>query len=267
MPSARARLMVKNIIRRRILPVWYPSTTRRFQRVTGQEATVLMCLWNRPERLEPVLRMLDAQDHPPGVRLFLWNNARADHHRYREIIDLFAAKGSLVSVSLVKSPFNVGSIGRFYWARWLSRRSGPRPVLVLDDDQDIMPDFVSVSLSEARPKTLAAWWAFVVTGEYWERRPARRDDLIDHIGPGGMVADSSLFAERGFFTSLPDRYWMLDDIWVSGFAIGHGYRLAKLDVDIEFVLPETNQYHAQGSIKPEFFTYLAPMRTRGGRRP
>ncbi|GMA94271.1 hypothetical protein GCM10025881_10950 [Pseudolysinimonas kribbensis] len=62
--------------------------------LTGHETPVLMCLWNRPERIGAVLEQLDRQDHPDGVRLYLWNNRRSDHGRYLQAIDAFRPAGS-----------------------------------------------------------------------------------------------------------------------------------------------------------------------------
>lgn len=256
----RIRARVKDLVRRRLLPRWYPSKTYRYRRRTGREAYVLICLWNRPARLRPILEMLDSSSYEHGIRLFLWNNARPDHAHYREVLAEFTADGALVDASIVRSPYNLGSVGRFYWAKWLVDREGPRPVIVIDDDQDVSPSFVSTAMAAARPRTLSAWWAFVVTGGYWDRRRAEPGEPVNHVGPGGMVADGALFSDPGFFRDLPDRYWMLDDVWVSAFALSRGFALERLEEDVEFVMPETNQYHSQLFLKEEFFEEIRDLR-------
>lgn len=247
---------MRRAVRRWLLTGLFPSKRYSFGPVTGGEGLVAMCLWNRPTRVADVLAMMDAQDFPGGVRLFLWNNNRANHGIYEKAIESYRANGGLREVNLVKSPYNLGSIARFYWVRKLARTLDAPPVIVLDDDQDVRNDFVSVAIASCKRRTLTAWWAWRMTDVYWERTEAQVGDSIGHIGPGGMVADSALFLDSDFFTQIPDRFGLLDDIWLSHFAVQKGYTLAKLPVDIDFVMHETNQFFYQHDTKSEFYAYL-----------
>jgi hypothetical protein len=202
--------------------------------------------------------MLDQQDCSTGVRLYLWNNNRADHGYYLAKLLEFIAVGALKGVEIAKSPYNLGSIGRFYWAREIAKRTPGVPIIVVDDDQNFRSTLVSEALATFRPKVVAGWWAWTVEGNYWSRKPAGLGNRVDHIGPGGSVLSSDIFAEDAFFTDIPDQYGLLDDIWLSYFVKSRGYSLAKLPVDIEFVMDNTNQHHTQGYVKPEFFNYLYP---------
>ncbi len=227
----------------------------------GREVSVLMCLWNRPERIEDVLQLLDAQDHPEGIHLRLWNNRREHQERYLSAIAEFRPKGALRAVSIVRSPHNIGSIARFYWARKLELSSPGRPIIVLDDDQDISTGFVTSALRQYDPTAVTAWWAWRINSDdYWDRVPAQVGDPVDHIGPGGSVMSTSVFRDASFFTAVPDEYRMLDDIWLSHWAPRHGRALRKLEAEIEFVLDETNQYHGQVDLKSQFYDLL---RARG----
>jgi len=217
---------------------------------------VLMCLWNRRGRFTQILHKLDGQDFAPGVELFLWNNNRADHQAYLDELAAFTAKGALRGVSIVKSPYNLGSIARFYWARKLVVSGRIGPVIVIDDDEDFTSDFIATCAATYEPRTVSAWWAFVVGGAYYDRVASDIGGRVDHIGPGGMVCNLDLFRDRRFFTELPQKYWFLDDLWLTYFARRQGFTLAKLPVDIEFVLPETNQHHVLGELKHEFYNYL-----------
>jgi len=227
-----------------------------------------VALWNRPERIVDVVRMLSEQDADVDIDLYLWNNNRGDHQFYvsecTRIMAEASISGSIRSIVLARSPINVGSIGRFYWARHLPSVSEPDDiVVVIDDDEDLERDFVSTALAHARPDRISAWWSWTVPGDdYWHRTPARLGDQVDHIGPGGAVVPRPLVAHRRFFTRLPDEYRMLDDLWLSAWARAHGVELAHLPVEISFVLDETNQFHGQASIKPEFYRALQSARAR-----
>ncbi len=226
--------------------------------MAGNEASVLMCLWNRPTRIGPVLRMLDAQDFPDGVRLFLWNNNRSDHDLYVDALSEFQGRtdGTLRRIDLVKSPHNLGSIARFYWARKLSKSRPDAPIIVIDDDQDFPPSFVREAMELYDPAVVRAWWAWTVGDAYWDRLPAEQGGPVDHIGPGGMVCSSRIFADSRFFTDIPDEFRLLDDVWLTYFAKREGYSLAKLPAEIGFVMDETNQHHGQAELKARFYDYL-----------
>lgn len=243
-------------IRRRLLAGKFASTPFHWQ-VRGGEAIVLMCLWNRRERLIDVLRQLDAQTGINGVRLYLWNNNRKDHGAYLKTLAGFTPTGALAAVDIVKSPYNLGSIARFYWARKLSFDAPESAVIVLDDDQDVPEDFVAVCLREYRPDRVSAFWAFRIDGTgYWDRDFAVVGGKVDHVGPGGMVCRLGLFQDPRFFTAMPERFWVLDDIWFTHFALRAGLRLAKLPVEVVFVLEETNQHWTQGEMKRDFYDFL-----------
>lgn len=217
---------------------------------------VAMCLWNRVERLEVMAASLAEQEYEQGIDLVLWNNRRGDARRYNAIVNALELRGALRSVRLVHSPVNLGSIARFYFAReWHRMGHAPRPFVVVDDDENLPREFVATAVDAFRPRAVAAFWAFVVGDSYADRSPAAPGASADHIGPGGSVSDSSIYTTE-FFTRLPERYWLYDDAWLSHWGRHHGIALTKLDVDIEFVLDETNQYHTVFYDKIEFHALL-----------
>ncbi|MBO1770692.1 hypothetical protein [Agrococcus sp. TF02-05] len=217
---------------------------------------VVMCAWKRIDRLGEVLAGLDAQQGSPPLDLGIWNNRRGDHDRLLEAVRSIERRGALRSVTVVRSGFNVGSIGRFYLARrlWLSGRRGP--FAVIDDDQRLPQDFFAVAASSYRPGTAAGVWAFRVGEEYWERRRAEPGDRVDHLGPGGMIADLALVSDRAFFDELPLEHWHLDDVWMSHYAPAHGIELVRLPTDVEFVDDDHNIYLGLAEQKVAFHRWL-----------
>lgn len=252
----RLKTHAKSTIKKLLLSGRFRSRTFKLGSPTGNEMPVLMCLWNRPGRFTEVLRQLDAQDFSDGIRLLLWNNNRGEHRFYTDALAGFEASGSLKSVSIVRSPFNLGSIGRFYWARKLALAGRIGPIVVIDDDENLSSDFISVCARVYEPRVVSAWWAFAVFSSYFDRTPSEIGGRVDHVGPGGMVCNAELFLDPRFFEDLPERFWFLDDLWFTYFAKTNGYALAKLPVEMEFVLPDTNQHHHLGDLKNEFFNVL-----------
>ena len=254
----RVARQIKRQIKKQLAAGRFRARRFAFRPLRGNEAVVVMCLWNRPSRLSHILSMIDAQDAPHGVRLFLWNNTRLDHAGYLATLNEFAATGVLASVDIVRSPFNLGAIARFYWARRLAIHGYRGPVIVLDDDENVQPSFVSTALDHWRPKVLTAWWAFSITGGYWDRAPAEYGGRVDYAGTGGMVCGAEIFLDPRFFEDIPERFWSLDDIWLNYFAKQRGFGMAKLPVEIEFVMHETNHFHNNILLKEEFYNYLYP---------
>jgi hypothetical protein len=261
--TARAFLErhAKRMIRRRLLAGRFSEESFSYAEPSSirpaAPVKVLMCLWNRPGRLAEVMDMLDGQTNAPGgVELHLWNNNKLDHEHYREVLRTASPSGALVSAHIVRTPYNLGSMGRFYLARKLATTEGEQPVIVIDDDEDFSDSLVSTALAHYSPRSIHAFWAFEVGDAYFARVPSVPGGRTDHIGPGGSVMNAVLFLDDGFFTGLPERYFMLDDLWLTYYAKTHGYTLAKLPVDIEFVMDETNQYHTQLGMKEQFFNEL-----------
>lgn len=219
------------------------------------ELAVVMCLWNRRERIDAVLTQLDAQDGP-RVRLFLWNNRPADDAYYRERIAAYRAHGALAEVTLISSRVNVGGLGRFFVARSLWSGGYRGAFVMLDDDQDVSDHLLTDLLAASGPRTIAGYWAWTMQGDYWARTPAEPGDRVSYVGTGGCACDIDIVADPSFFTELPRYFAFLEDIWMCGYARKRGWVLRKVDTPIEFVLDETNQHHTLAERKAEFYRYL-----------
>ena len=85
--------------------------------VSNADIPIIVCLWNRPTRIDAILTMLDSQSTEHGLRLMLWNNNPEDDAHYRERIASFRASGSLRSVEYHSSRTNLGGFARFFLAR------------------------------------------------------------------------------------------------------------------------------------------------------
>lgn len=216
---------------------------------------VIVCLWNRRERIDALLTQLDAQEGRP-VRLLLWNNRPADDDHYRERIAAYTPHGALAEVSLVSSRVNVGGLGRFFIARRLRTEGYRGTFVMLDDDQDVSGHFLADLLAASGPHTIAGYWAWTMSGDYWARVPAAPGDRVSYVGTGGCACDIDIVADLSFFTELPRYFAFLEDIWMCGYARKRGWLLRKVDTPVEFVLDETNQHHTLAERKAEFYRYL-----------
>jgi len=222
---------------------------------------LVMCLWNRPDRLPAVLAMLGRLDPATPVRLLLWNNNPDDAARYRAVVDAAPRGRGLASVDLYDSPVNIGGLARFVAIRLLHNGGHRGPVVMLDDDQDVTPSFVRDLLDDYAPRSVVAWWAFSQHGSYWARAEIAPGDPADHAGTGGTVLDPALVADDRFFARLPRRFAFLEDQWMSFVAHRLGWRVVKADTHVDLVSEELNQYHR---LKPLKDVFHAEQLRRGG---
>ncbi|MDR6904653.1 hypothetical protein J2X63_000339 [Agromyces sp. 3263] len=266
--SERLRFWRAGAIARRDARHWRNLVRRsaagrfRIETLLGQVSTadvaVIVCLWNRPSRIDAILDQLDRQSTGRGIRLMLWNNAPADDLHYRDRIAAFTAGGSLRSVEYVASQDNVGGLARFFLARRAAATGmASREFIMLDDDQDISSSFVDDLLAAGGPARIAGVWAWRYLGRsHWDRVPVEAGDPADYVGTGGCVCDVEIVADASFFTELPRRYSFLEDQWMCARARSRGWTLTKVDTPVEFVLHETNQFPALADLKNEFREYL-----------
>jgi hypothetical protein len=246
----RRATAVRRLLDRPIRPAAVLGTPRT------DAVPVVMCLWNRPQRLAEIVRMLAAQQSGHPVRLVLWNNA-PQHQAELERVLAGLPLGTLSSVELYASPANIGGVARFVVARWLRNEGARGAFIMLDDDQRVGPDFVDRMLADYAPHTIAAWWAFANHGSHWRRSEIEPGEDAGYAGTGGAVADLDLVGDVTFF-DLPARYLMLEDQWMTYYARSHGWMVRKSAVSIEQVMAEEseNQYHGLWSLKDEFHDYL-----------
>lgn len=217
---------------------------------------VIVCLWNRPERIDAILDELAAQTGVSQVRLLLWNNARRQSRHYRNAIARHPLGDAIGSVEFVDSVMNVGGLARFLLFRRL-RRSGYRgPVIMLDDDQVIGSTFFAELVRRYRARSYVGVWAFRQVTGYWDREELADGEAATYVGTGGSICDSSIVDESDFFSALPARYLFIEDLWLSHRARAAGWRLEKADLGFTFVLSEADQFHGLGELKEEFYRYL-----------
>lgn len=241
---------LRHLLRSRRLP----AVSRGY--ISPDAVPIVMCLWNRPERLPVMLELIAAQTTDLPVRLMLWNNNVSHRAEYEEAVAR-APLGPRQSVELFESPDNIGGIARFVVARWLRESGLSGPFIMLDDDLDVREDFVDHLVGEYLPEQISAWWAFTNRGSHWERDELESGAVATYTGTGGTITDLAIVDDPAFF-DIPDRYFMLEDQWMTHRAKKRGWALRKSGVDITQVPEELarNQSLLMLPLKDEFFHFL-----------
>jgi len=201
---------------------------------------VIMCVWNRLDKLTQTLEMIEEQDYP-NFDFLIWNNSDKE-------IDY---------LDVVNSEENVGGVGRFMAAHQVSQDYDY--VVFIDDDQIFGPTLISDFVKEAKPKTMSGWYAWELHGKYWNR--TRNTPNPDYIGTCGMICDINAFRNKDVYTKLPKKYQFVEDLWLSFYCRYElGYELKPSNVEMSLMPNEENRGQFRlfnlRELKEDFYTYL-----------
>ena len=217
---------------------------------------IVMCTWQRIERLPITLELLTTQSCN-DFDLFIWNN----NSEYVAPIDaLVGSREWPYPIAIHHSSENVGGFGRFFWCKKLVGTSDCSHVIFLDDDQEFSSELVSGFLREAAPRTISSRWSyrFVRNGSYWNRLRAKEGEEAHYCGTCGMIMDISLFKDEKFFSECPMRFRLgMEDLWLSFYA-QHvlEWRLVASSVKVRTIADERDTYLKIRGAKVEFLEYL-----------
>ena len=219
---------------------------------------VVVCLWNRPGRVTDVLRNVASQHGAGPLHLVLWNNNPEHFGSARTQVSAHGLSGALQSIDLFESRSNLLGMGRFVAIRALVNSGYLRSIAItLDDDQDVPPDFAATLAAEAGAQTVSGLWAFDIGETYWSRTQLSDPGAsANYVGTGGAAWPVALVEEDAFFTSIPLRFRMIEDLWASFQARAKGWRLIRSATEATFVMQEQDQGHALHRHKTQFYRVL-----------
>ncbi|WP_146080700.1 hypothetical protein [Pseudoclavibacter sp. RFBB5] len=235
--------------------------SRAYQPFVGEASVehlpIIMCLWDRRERFEEILRMVDGVDAPRPLRLILWNDNEADSTYYRERLEAFTPEGAIASIEFHSSSKNIRGIARFLAVVDLDQQGYRGPIVTLDDDQIVQPDFVTRLLQGYEPQTVSGYWAWSSRlDDYGARRQPPVGEIANYVGTGGAIFDSQIVRDRTYFTSIPRNGVLIEDVWMTRWAQSRGWRTFRADINVHMVEDGRNQFSALIPIKMKFWLEL-----------
>lgn len=218
----------------------------------NKKIAVIMCVWSRFNLLEKTLDMLESQTDK-NFDFFIWNN----NSKVKEVKDLFNENKYSFNIETKTYHQNIGGIGRFYYAHYISNQYDY--VIFIDDDQEFDKNLIKTFKEEANPQTISGWWAYKIWGEYNQRTRSQPYQEADYVGTGGMICPTSIFQDFKLFETLPREYIFVEDLWLSYFAkYEHNYKLQSSNVNINFIPNENirDQHYRLGKTKIDFHRFL-----------
>lgn len=217
----------------------------------GKKLGVIMCCWQRMERLKTTFNILREQTFK-DFTFYIWNN----NPSLKNYIDKVSKKYSKIDSHVHHCEENVGGVGRFMYAQKVADKHDV--LIFIDDDQNFPANFLENMLAQYEEKTLTSWFAFTIESDYYNRRKVRDLQEADYCGTGGLMADPRVFKHIGLF-DFPDEFQFVEDLWLSYFAkYVHGYKLrgANVDVKMRVVVDGKDQSNKLKETKIKFWRYL-----------
>jgi glycosyltransferase involved in cell wall biosynthesis len=132
-------------------------------------------------------------------------------------------------------------------------------IVLLDDDEMFQPKFMQTAIDSVEAGVVKSFWAWECVEDYWERKRIRKNQKGNYAGAGGLVAKSEfwLLPEMDM---PPEKFWIIDDLWLSYVALKNNYVIRSLDVAITFVAQKNATYRSIKPLKSSFYQeYIKPI--------
>ena len=186
---------------------------------------VITTTWRRLHRLPATLLALQAQTFK-DFSLYVWNN-NADPGQ-QQLVDSVCSRCEGVDISAIHSYSNMSCRGRQLLARRLHIKHGYKYVVFFDDDLHIAPETLECLWEERQPTTIVSPVVWKPGGPaVWPKVDANPGEYGFYAQSCGAIVDASLFAYSQYWALWPQRYWGLDDIWMSSMANALGWRIMR----------------------------------------
>jgi len=214
---------------------------------------VCMCLYTRPENLEPIFSALENQTYK-NFEFFIWNN-RPDLKDWIDIV----AKHHNIETKIYHSEHNMGSYARLL----IPPMTENNPIMFLDDDRIPHKDFVEYNLQRyiKFPFAIQSSWAWQQPNDYWGSNSGRKriineDIEVDYCGTAGMVLDKSIFENEEMY-NIPDEYKNIEDLWICYIArVFENRPLYSMKLKMDVVKDNKDQYTSMVQKKIEMYRWI-----------
>ena len=195
---------------------------------------VLTCLWGRAGRAGEIAESLRCQGFGGFDACFI--NNRPDMGAEVES----ACRG----FGVIHSGYNAGPIARFIQARACRHPF----VIFIDDDMILHETSIGLLAEAAERNSLKA----VIGADFkrcFEARKKVYSGRAKYLGPGGMVADASIFRDSRFWDGWKPQWHVADDIWLSFQAEKAGWKKEVVQAKTRMLPATTESMLRQGIIQ------------------
>lgn len=195
---------------------------------------IIMCAWQRPERLKITLDLLCNQTNM-NFMFYIWNNNKNIGEFINSTTNLYQNK---LLIQVVHSDVNIGGFGRFLLAEMLIEKHDK--VIFIDDDQIFNNNMVDKFLENYDENAIKSRWAWKFnSASYSDRVQINEGDVnIHYCGTGGMILPIKVFKCEELYR-IPQEFLFVEDLWLS--FIGNHYLSMKLiSIKNDFIAQEAD---------------------------
>jgi glycosyltransferase involved in cell wall biosynthesis len=140
---------------------------------------------------------------------------------------------------------------RFIMAQDLALE-GYEKIIFIDDDEIFSPQFIQDCYDQYEETSVKTFWAHKIEKVYKRKIKLEGNELGNYAGPGGLVCSSKVFLGDELF-DCPEKYWIVDDLWLSYYLIKFtNYKIKTLKTNINFIKDAKATFLTLGNLKQEF---------------
>ena len=236
--------------------------------------TIIACVYDR-NNTKIFLQRLKASILDPQMvlRIHICNN---NYKRQRELVDVAVSLNQAQEshyVTIHNMGANLGGRARFVLAQKIMKKEFLSYIMMIDDDQYVVPSTIALVYRQREPRTYKAWygknWDYSCEGEdlkYFKpfsaghSNPTFMYEYSKHIkswaygGTGMSIVDAAIFKTEELF-QLDPKFYFVEDMWLSYLVTLLGWPIKRLFLQFDNAAEEsrTGQWRSLVPIKEEFF--------------
>ena len=195
------------------------------------KTALILCIYRRLENLSSTFIQINNQTNK-DFDFYISNNT--DGKKDKKIFSI--AENNLLynNFKIYNHRNEYKPFSRFFIARDLAKE-GYEKVIFIDDDEIIPKTFIQECLDQYEDKTLKSFYAHKIDKNYWRKEKLLPGEIGQYAGTGGLVCSTEIFLDDEFF-ECPKEYYIIDDLWLSYYAVKKiGYTIKLLETSIEFI--------------------------------
>jgi hypothetical protein len=220
------------------------------QNIKDKATTALiLCTYRRITNMPKFLQKIRVQTNK-NFDLYISNNCENQDNK---LIKYFNKYNSDLGINVfIKNYYNkYKQFSRFYLAKELAEQ-GYEKIIFIDDDQVISSNFIQDCYDQYDEKSIKSFYAHKFNDNYWEKTRLKPDEEGNYAGGGGLISTSKIFLDDRLL-SCPEKYYILDDLWLSYYILEFtNYKIKLLDTEIQFIYDDKATFVGLEKDKVEF---------------
>lgn len=209
---------------------------------------VVLTTYRRLENLSKTYKNLIEQTNN-NFDLYICDNSKNDPHLLNTTKKMSKKFNFNLFIKEYKNQYNIFS--RYFLAKEIAKEKY-KMIVFIDDDQIIPESFIDDCYNQYEEDSIKSFYAHFVEGDYWKKIEIGLGEEANYLGGGGLLCNPELFRREDFF-ACPERYYILDDLWLSYYVANFtDYKMKKLMTHIKFIVDDKATAKGLKDLKSEF---------------